>query len=431
MINTLHSLLSKWLPEKALMFVVEAYYTSLRVLLYVLRVRLMPKFIIKIFEAFGVKLFQFENIDNYAHHHPKFVEFIAIKTIDLYYSAACFDYLNFETSMLKSNRHAKQYIAILKHVTVIGGSNLMITESGKALYDLKYHNPENRYRYTDGAILADYKNDCLVKVKNSNLVFDEVIWMGANFSFSYYHLLYEVLVKFQQIETMKLDKEVPILLDKIVMDIPQYHDLLNMLNKDGRKIIPIEKGTSYLVNQLYVISCPNFIPPNFWSIKDVRAEDNLFDLSSLSYLRNSLLAYAKPLSFPKRIFLSRRKASGRRPFNEAEVFEVLERYGFVTMFPEDYSIAEQISMFNQADFIAGGSGGAFTNVLFCKPGCKLLCFSNYAFDISIFTTIAKHVEADLLYIIDESKDFSKVKNLHESFTIDLKKLDEMMRFLVK
>jgi capsular polysaccharide biosynthesis protein len=150
-------------------------------------------------------------------------------------------------------------------------------------------------------------------------------------------------------------------------------------------------------------------------------------LTSLTYIRSKLLTFSTPTQFPKRIFLSRRKASERRPFNETDVSNLFKTYGFITVFPEDYSIAEQISMFNNADFIAGGTGGAFTNLLFCKAGCNVFCFTNYALDLSIFSTVAKHVNAHLLYIADESKDISTIKNIHESFRIDLHRLDDIVR----
>jgi capsular polysaccharide biosynthesis protein len=420
-------MLSKLLPEKGLFLIVQTYYKSLNVLLSFLQVKYLPGFIIRRFQSIGIKVIPFQDIETHAIEHPDQVEYLIKETHRLYYSPACFDYLHFRTSMFKSDQDLTQYVAVLKQVSVIGGSNVILTENKKALYDLKYYNTSTNYRYTDGAILAYQKENCLIQCKSSNMQFDEAIWMSGNFSFSYYHLLYEILVKFHQIERLNLSAHIPLLVDKVTMDVPQYHELIQMLNKDGRKIIPIEKGTSYLVQRLYSISCPNFIPPNYWSIQHVKANDNLFHLDSLTYLRSNLIPFSKPLDFPKRIFLSRRKASGRRPFNETEVFQVLEKYGFVTVFPEDYSVAEQISMFHQADFIAGGSGGAFTNVLFCKAGCKLFCFSNYAFDLSIFTTVATHVQADMLYIVDDTKDLLNVKSIHDSFSIDLIKLDEIVR----
>jgi hypothetical protein len=332
--------------------------------------------------------------------------------------------------MIKSEKETLHYTALLKQATIIGGSNLILTNNGKALFDLKYHNTEHKYRYTDGAILSDNNDYCLVKATNSNLSFDQAIFMGGNFSFSYYHLLYEILVKFQHIENLALDKNIPLLVDKINMDIPQYRELFRMLNKNERPLLPIEKGQSYSVKQLYYFSCPNFIPPNFWTLTNIKAEDNLFDLTSLTYLRSNLLTFSTPPKFPKKIFLSRRKASGRRPFNETDVMNLFEKYDFVTVFPEDYSIAEQISMFNNADFIAGGTGGAFTNLLFCKAGCKVFCFTNYALDLSIFSTVAKHVNADLLYIVDDSKDISKIKGVHESFTINLTRLDDIVKYWI-
>ena len=247
MITYIHSKLSKLLPEKALMFIVELYYSSMRVLLYCLRIKYIPNLIIKFFESFGIKVVQFENIGDYAKDQPNHVTNISRTTKHLYYSPACFDYLHFNTSMIKSEKESLHYTALLKQATVIGGSNLILTNNGKALFDLKYHNTEHKYRYTDGAILSDNDDYCLVKATNSNHSFDQAIFMAGNFSFSYYHLLYEILVKFQHIENLALDKNIPLLVDKINMDIPQYRELFTMLNKNERPLLPIEKGQSYSV----------------------------------------------------------------------------------------------------------------------------------------------------------------------------------------
>ena len=158
----------------------------------------------------------------------------------------------------------------------------------------------------------------------------------------------------------------------------------------------------------------------------INAEDVLFNLPALEYLRSNLLRVASKSSFPKRIFISRSKAGKRRKYNENEVFDVLKKHGFVTVHPEKYSIVDQIAMFNNAEFIAGGSGAAFSNLLFCQKSCKVIIFTNYKAPLSIFSTISSYVGIDMVYLSDDSKTIDDMKDVHDSFTINKDRLNEIV-----
>lgn len=123
------------------------------------------------------------------------------------------------------------------------------------------------------------------------------------------------------------------------------------------------------------------------------------------------------------------KASGRRKFNEAEVIDVLQNFGFETVFPEELSFSEQISLFSHADFIIGGSGAAFTNLLFCNTSCKVIIFAKNTLPFSGFSTIASFVGFDLVYLTESSSYGEKNDNLHDSFVINTNKLIELIKTL--
>lgn len=70
-------------------------------------------------------------------------------------------------------------------------------------------------------------------------------------------------------------------------------------------------------------------------------------------------------SLPKNIFISRRKT--RALNNEREVEEYLGGRGFVKVYPEDMSVADQIALFNCADFIVAVHGAALGPLLYRSP----------------------------------------------------------------
>jgi capsular polysaccharide biosynthesis protein len=371
----------------------------------------------------------FENVDSYISTKSQNITYVKKFPRDLFYSNPKFDNINSGDSNLIKVPAPDSYAIILHNAWVIGSSNLVLLDDQKALYDLYFFDKLNKYRYTDEGIKYYYEDTCLIKLNHSNTSFEKGIHLSGNFSWNYYHLLFEILIKFEKIDSLNIDNDIPLLVDKVCLDVPQYSELLSLLNKMGRNIIHLSKGKRYLVHNLYYFSCPNIIPPSFVEENSVKAEDFLYDLSSLQYLRKTLLQVNRETNFPKRIYISREKASQtsqRRKFNEKQVFKVLEKHGFKAVFPEDYTIVDQIALFNNADFIAGGSGAAFTNLLFCKKSCKVICFTNYKLPFSIFSTIASFVGFELLYLGDDSKNIDNMTNHHDSFTINTVRLNTIV-----
>lgn len=353
-----------------------------------------------------------------------------IKTL-LYHFPPIFELLNEIEFHLTKGIAIKYYGVILNDVRVIGGSNLILINEQKALYDIMQYDFQKKYRYTDEAILY-YKDDhCLVKSNDSEITFNEAIFLGGNFSWNYYHLMFEILVKFKQIDILNLNIEIPILVDDICLKVPQYFELLSILNNGRRKIISINKGDRHRVNRLYYFSNPNFIPPNFKKDNDIKSSDVLYNLDSINYLRINLLPSSTKRFFPKRIYISRSKASTRRQFNENEVFNILKKYDFFTLYPEDYSITDQIAMFNNAEFIAGGSGAAFTNLIFCNKNCKVIIFAKNKIPFSGFSTIAAIVKAKLIYYTDKISQVDDMKDIHEAFYINVNSLNNDMDNWIK
>lgn len=259
---------------------------------------------------------------------------------------------------------------------------------------------------------------------------NEGILLTANYSINYYHFLLEIIAKFEMISKMNIDKSIPIIVDKACLEIPQYRELLSYFNRDNRAIISIDKEVIYKVSFLYQISRPNIIPPNYKNIKDIQIKHNLFSAHSLNYIRGTLLKLPEIKNTPKRVFLSRKNASGRRVYNEEAVYTVLRKYDFSIIYPEEYSIVEQVSIFKNAELIVGATGAAFTNLIFCSNSCKVICLTNFNVNISIFCTIAKLFNIELVYLYDKKLVLKGDSDLHSAFQIDTNKLKEALQYII-
>jgi hypothetical protein len=326
-------------------------------------------------------------------------------------------------SNLQTETTTNQRVIQIKNGLIKGDSNLVILNNKEAFYQLSNFNHKLNIDFkSDSSIIYYESNFIITKSPYSTKKIDHAIWLGGNFSWNYYHLLYEFLVKFQHID--KIPQTIPILIDDICLKIPQYVELIKKLNHDNRSIITIYKNEHVKIDNLYLITCPNIIPSDIINISLLKANDVLINKDSILKLRLDLLKFKSNKTFPKKIYISRKKASGRRQFNEDEVFDCLKKYDFESIAPETYSLTDQITLFNSAEIIVGGSGAAFTNLLFCNNKCKAVIFYKNKLDFSGFSTIAAAMGVELIYVLQEYAYNSSQKDIHDSFTIDTNELDK-------
>ena len=121
------------------------------------------------------------------------------------------------------------------------------------------------------------------------------------------------------------------------------------------KIIPVRHGKRFLVQAEHLI-CGSF--PGMRRTCSAEAVEFLQGLRHFA-----------PAKKPRRLFVCRRSHS-RLLLNEDEVWALLFPLGFERVEPAQVANAEQV--FSEAEAVVGVHGAALTNLLFCKPGTKVL-----------------------------------------------------------
>ena len=96
--------------------------------------------------------------------------------------------------------------------------------------------------------------------------------------------------------------------------------------------------------------------------------------AAVAHLHDYGVGQTECTSCIERIFVSR-KSGSRKILNEIEVNEVLSDYGFQTIYPEELTFSEQVSIFHNAKIVVGTKGAAITNIIFCRSGVFLLILS--------------------------------------------------------
>jgi len=353
------------------------------------------------------------------------VELLYHNNVRLYYAHPVYNDGSSNKSELIEGMDYIQYAVSIHNAIVYGDSNQITLARNQVLFDMPSYDTSNRFRYSSSKILA-VKGNHIFYWKGITLSMEKAIWMGGIFTGNYWHLTYEFINKFIYLNKLDIPLDFPVLVDQVCLDFPQYKELIDIANYKGYPIIGVNRRNRVKIGKLILINTPHFLPPNL-NTSEHRTEDLQFDVKALRDLKNYLLPYSSHREFPKRIFMSRKTASSRKSFNEDAVIQLLSEFGFEVMVADALSVADQISLFNQAEWIIGGVGAAFTNLLYCNHTTKVILFIRARHLYSPFSTIASALGISLLHVTEEDTNKHIVRgDIHDSFEIDLSYLKKKL-----
>lgn len=240
------------------------------------------------------------------------------------------------------------------------------------------------------------------------LVYD--IWSAQN----YYHWLVESLPRL-----LALRKYYPTIGLLVPEPTPSFIKVTASL-LGFEKLIPIKKDEIAKVKSLIV---PEKVPYLVMSLEDTTGGQGEF---SLTTVRDELLREVdKPTLVPhRRIYVSRAKQSVRRVSNEAAVGQVLEKYGFETVFFEDLSFTEQMELMRETAVLVGLHGANLTNLMFLHPATTVIELINVDsekylfyfflasyFKISYYSATCRSVTGDVNNQVDVVVDTEELNSV--------------------
>jgi capsular polysaccharide biosynthesis protein len=175
-----------------------------------------------------------------------------------------------------------------------------------------------------------------------------------------------------------------------------FHFSLDLLPKIGNiialgysidsfdQIVINENNAKYVSEWLDIVGIPTkkviTINPNeHWEIDfGVIPFHDKHCYNGFKYVKKKALSFASNSTitnkdFGKKIFVSRKPEEGRSFVHETEILEsLLFPLGYVVVYPQDLSLQQQINLFQQADEVIMPHGAGMTNIIFCKPGTKII-----------------------------------------------------------
>jgi capsular polysaccharide biosynthesis protein len=91
-----------------------------------------------------------------------------------------------------------------------------------------------------------------------------------------------------------------------------------------------------------------------------------------SFLRSAVLGARSKPSSQRRLYISRGDAGKRRVTNESEICALLQAHGFEIVRLRELDFRAQAALFDDAEVVIGPHGAGLANVVFCRPGTKVL-----------------------------------------------------------
>ena len=306
---------------------------------------------------------------------------------------------------------------ILKNVIVNSQSSAIIYRE-----NIFYEAINENERFNEGFIKYHTKKNAIVDITEVTEI-EEGFFLAGNGSFNWYHWMIEILPK------MLYYKEILskiILVDNSCKTIPTMAESLRIVTeKLNVKIIYLDKNKSYKVKNLYFINEVNKLMFNPIDPNKNTLPLYYFRQESLKLLNEKFRSnYFENKEENKKIFLDR-KNTHRIAKNENEIRELLQHQNFHNIDGSKLNFSEQINTFSNAEVIVGTTGAAFTNIIFCKPKCKIIIFipQNYRY-YKFYREIGEMLDLKLSYLYYDNDDADHTKS---DFIIDTNELDRLLK----
>jgi hypothetical protein len=197
---------------------------------------------------------------------------------------------------------------------------------------------------------------------------------------NYAHWMLEVLPR------IDLFRRSGIPIDTFVVDpltTPFQHETLVKLGVDEGSILEMDHRFHISAAELAVSYSPGSFNAPSWIC---------------ALLRNEFvgdIADAK-----ERLYISRGNAiRGRGIVNEVEVKEVLAEFGFREFVADRCTVAEQAEAFASAEVIVGPHGAALTNLVFCRPGTRVIELFAPSFVVPWFYHLSNQCKLEYHWLI--------------------------------
>lgn len=272
---------------------------------------------------------------------------------------------------------------------VVNPSNSLVLWRKKALFQRSTSHERQFISVYPGVQIEKQENDRILFHNHKSISIAKGISMCGNYPLNWYHWSIEILSRSALFEELPEEyNDYPLLVPSSVLNSVNHRRLLEFATK--RPVVELDDQHCYRVHHCIVIDSPAFAPPNtVGGYLDIQIQDQIIWPKLMTRFRDNVLKnigaerLQPSTQLPDKIFLARPES--KRPYNQNEVFSVFRDLGFEMVFLESVNVVDQIRLFLHAKEIAGPTGAAWSNLLYCSKGTKTLGF------VPDFNGLEKHV----------------------------------------
>jgi tetratricopeptide (TPR) repeat protein/capsular polysaccharide biosynthesis protein len=215
----------------------------------------------------------------------------------------------------------------------------------------------------------------------------------------YYHWMFDIIPRFELIQRsgIKLEEIDWFIINSLGKSYQQ--ETLELLGIPTDKILESDRHNYVQATELIVPSFPGYmdwVPPG-----------------TIKFLRQTFLPQITitKTETQNKIYISREKAKNRQVVNESEVNEFLHKQGFKTIFLEEMTVLEQITVFANADIIVAPHGSGLTNLVFCSPDTKIVELFAPNYIRTDYWMISQQLNLQHYYVVGRNFDCPTLRNL--------------------
>ena len=186
---------------------------------------------------------------------------------------------------------------------------------------------------------------------------DEALWIVHTWSTGYFHWLADTLPKLLLVRQRLKDW---------TLLLPHYARTLPFVEPS---LAPFGVGRIRYAGEGEVLTCRRLFVPTH------AAPPGHFNDALIRSVRQMLVAaygIGGEASAADRLYISRSLAQRRKVSNEAEVLDVVQRFGFRVFHPESCPFEEQVRAASAARYLVSSHGAGLANMLFMRPGSHVL-----------------------------------------------------------
>jgi capsular polysaccharide biosynthesis protein len=232
----------------------------------------------------------------------------------------------------------------------------------------------------------------------------EHLWVFDDWSETYFHWTFDVLVKLQALKAKSLCTQIA-----IPASLLKNKYVEESLSHLGYQLTPLKSNTLYFFRSLLTQQNVEYFSPQL-----------------LHKLRSTLFPKIGLPQEKVRIYISRRKANRRMLNNEDLLTDQLLSHGFNVVCLEDLSWRQQVLLFQQAEMVVGMHGAGLSNILYCtRPRLVIELVPSVASN-KLFQVLASLLEYPYYSVLLDKKNLDPHASM---LTIDSQSISEVITYI--